>query len=91
MVKMLGECGEDVDQRDQVSVFSSLCHFCAKPKPDFTLSLFLGILTFFSCLSRLQVGACVGFAPAFELAGYKKQELVWNSYHIPCVCERIHP
>ena len=31
MVKILVECGEDVDQRDQVLVFSSLCNFCAKP------------------------------------------------------------
>ena len=31
MVKMLLESGEDVDQRDQVLVFSSLCNFCAKP------------------------------------------------------------
>ena len=31
MVKRLVECGEDVDQRDQVLVFSSLCNFCAKP------------------------------------------------------------
>ena len=31
MVKTLVECGEDVDQRDQVLVFSSLCNFRAKP------------------------------------------------------------
>ena len=29
-------------------------------KPDYTLSFGLGILSFFSCLIRLQVGACVG-------------------------------
>jgi len=28
---MLLESGEDVDQRDQVLVFSSLCNLCAKP------------------------------------------------------------
>ena len=58
MVKILVECGEDVDQRDQVLVFSSLCNFCAKL--DFSLSLGLGILRFFPCFGRLQVGACVG-------------------------------
>ena len=31
MVKIRVECGEDVDQRDQVLVFYSLCNFCAKP------------------------------------------------------------
>ena len=31
MVKIRVECGEDVDQKDQVLVFSSLCNFCAKP------------------------------------------------------------
>ena len=39
-------------------VFSSLCNFCAKP--DFSLSLCLGILRFFPSFGRLQVGACVG-------------------------------
>ena len=50
MVKMLLESGEDVDQRDQVSVFSSLCNFCGDGslKTDFLLSLGLGILNFFS-------------------------------------------
>ena len=31
MVKIRVECGEDVDQRDQVLVFTSLRNFCAKP------------------------------------------------------------
>ena len=49
-VKMLLESGEDVDQRDQVLVFSSLCNFGGggSLKTDFSLSLGLGILTFFS-------------------------------------------
>ena len=34
--------------------------FVRSLKPNFSLSLGLGILTFFSCLSRLIVGACVG-------------------------------
>ena len=45
-------------QREQVLVFSSLCNFCAKP--DFSLSLGLRILRFFSFFGKLQVGACVG-------------------------------
>ena len=48
-VKMLLESGEDVDQRDQVLVSSSLCNFCeaGSLKSDFLLLLGLGILTFF--------------------------------------------
>ena len=33
MVKIRVECGEDVDQRDQVLVFSSLCNFVRNLKP----------------------------------------------------------
>ena len=49
-VKMLLESGEDVDQRDQVVSFFSLCNFCGggSLKTDFLLSLGLEILTFFS-------------------------------------------
>ena len=61
MVKIRVECGENVDQRDQVLVFDQFfVIFVRSLKPDFSLSLGLGILTLFSCLSRLQVGACVG-------------------------------
>ena len=46
-VKMRLESGEDVDQRDQVLVFSSLCNFCegGSLKTDFSLSLGLGIFS----------------------------------------------
>ena len=60
MVKIRVECGEDVDQKDQVLVFSSLCNFCAKPWARLLAFPGLGILTFFSCLRRLQAGPCVG-------------------------------
>ena len=41
-VKMLLESGEDVDQRDQVLVFSSLCKFCAKPQARLFAFAWLG-------------------------------------------------
>ena len=46
---MLLESGEDVDQRDQVLVSSSLYNFA---KPEARLLAGLGILTFFSMYCR---------------------------------------
>ena len=54
MVKTRVECGEDVDQRDQVLVFSSLCHFCAKPlRPTSRFRLAWGFLLLFLVSSIL--------------------------------------
>jgi len=49
---MLLESGEDVDQRDQVLVFSSLCNFCAKPLGQLLAFAWLGDSYFLFYVSR---------------------------------------
>ena len=51
-VKMLLESGEDVDQRDQVLVFSSLCNFCVKPQARLLAFAWLGDFYFLFYVSR---------------------------------------
>ena len=51
-VKTLLQSGEDVDQRDQVLVFSSLYNFCARPQARLLAFAWLGDSYFLFCVSR---------------------------------------